>query len=79
MNEKLQQIQDTMALDGYVLEVTESGDARIATITAGEGICGDCLVPKVVMTNLLAKALEVPAEQIELHYPVDLEEPHLVG
>ena len=79
MNEKLQQIQDTMALDGYVLEVAESGDRRVATITAGEGICGDCLVPKVVMTNLLAKALEVPAEQIDLHYPVDLEEPHLVG
>lgn len=79
MNEKLQQIQDTMALDGYVLDVAEAGDLRVATITAGEGICGDCLVPKVVMTNLLAKALEVPAEQIELHYPVDLEDAHLVG
>ena len=79
MNEKLQQITDTMALDGYVLEVIESGDARIATITAGEGICGDCLVPKVVMTNLLAKALEVPAEQIELHYPADFEDAHPVG
>jgi hypothetical protein len=79
MNEKLQQIADTMALDGYALEVTEAGEMRVATITAGEGICGDCLVPKVVMTNLLAKALEVPADRIELHYPADLEEAHLVG
>lgn len=78
MTDQLQQLQQTMALDGYALEVAEEGDRRVATITAGEGVCGDCLVPKVVMTNLLAKALAVDPDRIDLHYPVDLEEPHLV-
>lgn len=67
----LQQIQETMALDGYALEVTEVGERRLATVTAGEGICDDCLVPKVVMTNLLAKALEVDPAAIDLRYPAD--------
>jgi len=74
----LQQIQETMALDGYALEVAEDGDRRIATVTAGEGICDDCLVPKVVMTNLLAKALDVAPDRIDLHYPVDLDKTQLV-
>jgi len=79
MSERLQQIKDTMALDGYALEVVESGDRRVATITAGEGICGDCLVPKVVMTSLIASALGVAPDLIDVRYPAELEDAPLVG
>lgn len=79
MNEKLQQIQDTMALDGYTLTVGEDGGMHVATIVANDGICDDCLVPKKVMTVLLSKALDVAPETIALNYPADYQETHPVS
>lgn len=77
MTARLRQIADTMALDGYTLVVEPSGRDYVATVTAHDGVCGDCLVPKPVMTNLLATALEVGAERIDVRYPADLEESRL--
>lgn len=71
MTTTLDDLQKMLSVDGYVLSV-ETDDARTnAVITAGEGVCSDCLVPKVVMTGMLAKALDVPAETISLEYPDD--------
>jgi len=65
----LEELETMLSLDGYFLSV-ETADGRTkAVITAGEGICDDCLVPAAVMTGLLAQALDVPAEQITLQYP----------
>ncbi|GAA3214850.1 hypothetical protein [Microbacterium terregens] len=65
----LDELQTMLSVDGYSLSVETADGKTKAVITAGEGICEDCLVPKVVMTGLLAQALDVPAEQITLEYP----------
>lgn len=65
----LEELQQMLSVDGYSLSVDSSEGKTAAVITAGEGICGDCLVPKVVLTGMLAQALNVPAEQITLEYP----------
>jgi len=65
----LEDLQTMLSVDGYSLSVESADGKTTAVITAGEGICEDCLVPKVVMTGLLAQALEVPADQITLEYP----------
>jgi hypothetical protein len=65
----LDELQTMLSVDGYSLSVSTTDGKTKAVITAGEGICEDCLVPKVVMTGLLAQALDVPAEQITLEYP----------
>jgi len=65
----LEDLQTMLSVDGYSLSVDTADGKTKAVITAGEGICEDCLVPKVVMTGLLAQALEIPADQITLEYP----------
>ncbi|MCR2765053.1 hypothetical protein NQ152_16235 [Microbacterium sp. zg.B48] len=65
----LDELQTMLSVDGYSLSVETADGKTKAVISAGEGICEDCLVPKVVMTGLLAQALDVPAEQITLEYP----------
>lgn len=65
----LDELQTMLSVDGYSLSVETTDGKTKAVITAGEGICEDCLVPKVVMTGLLSQALDVPAEQITLEYP----------
>jgi hypothetical protein len=65
----LEELETMLAVDGYTLSVETADGKTKAVISAGEGICEDCLVPEVVMTGLLAQAMQVPAEQITLHYP----------
>ncbi|KRA24315.1 hypothetical protein ASD65_07670 [Microbacterium sp. Root61] len=65
----LEELQTMLSVDGYSLAVDTTAGKTSAVITAGEGVCGDCLVPKVVLTGMLAQALNVPAEQITLEYP----------
>ena len=69
MTTTLDDLQKMLSVDGYTLSVATEDGKTNAVITAGEGICGDCLVPKVVLTGMLAQALDVPAEQISLEYP----------
>ena len=70
MSATIEDIQTMLAADGYAMEVerTESG-ARVV-VTAGEGICDDCLVPKNVMAGILAPVLGVDRDGIDLVYPV---------
>lgn len=65
----LGELETMLSLDGYSLSVQTADGRTKAVISAGEGIYEDCLVPEVVMTGLLAQALNVPAEQITLQYP----------
>ena len=71
MTTTLDDLQKMLSVDGYTLSVETDQDRTNAVITAGEGVCSDCLVPKVVMTGMLAKALDVPAETISLEYSGD--------
>ena len=54
MTTTLDDLQKMLSVDGYVLSVETGQDRTNAVITAGEGICSDCLVPKVVLTGMLA-------------------------
>lgn len=65
----LEELQTMLSVDGYALSVDTADGKTKAVITAGEGICGDCLVPKPVLTGLLSQALDVPAEEISVTYP----------
>ena len=65
-------LRSTLAADGYELEVAEEEDRVRVTIIATEQACADCLVPKDLMTSILAQTLDVPADTIDLTYPRDL-------
>ena len=69
MTTTLANLQEMLAVDGYTLTVTRDGATADAVITAADGICDDCLVPKKVMAGLLSKALEIDREGITLTYP----------
>jgi len=73
MNMALEDLQSTLATDGYALEVVRATDSAIVTVRAGEGVCDDCLVPKSIMTAMLAPALGLQESDIVLRYPEDLE------
>ncbi|MBB4931207.1 hypothetical protein F4561_002027 [Lipingzhangella halophila] len=67
--EKIEQFRRTLAQDGYHLAVAESPGSVVVTITADPESCNDCLAPKAVLRGMLAPALGVPPEDIELRYP----------
>ena len=75
ITERLLPISTALAADGYELAVVGPDGGRItARITATADACPDCLVPKQVMTSLLAQALgkDGPtADEIDLLYPVE--------
>lgn len=65
----LEDLQTMLSVDGYSLAVDTADGKTKAVITAGEGVCGDCLVPKPVLAGLLSQALDVPADTIAIEYP----------
>jgi hypothetical protein len=67
--ERLQALQESLAADGYRLDLHQQGDRIGAVITAGEGTCADCLVPKDLMRAILGQALGVDGQTIDLSYP----------
>ena len=69
MTEALTQLQQTLALDGYTMTVQVADDRAAVEVSAADGICGDCLVPKPVMQGMLEPLLGLPATQISLLYP----------
>jgi hypothetical protein len=68
---QLEQMRSTLALDGYQLNVTETGAGFDVRIIAGPESCADCLVPKPIMISMLQPVLGVDAEAIRLSYPTD--------
>jgi hypothetical protein len=68
-------IRSTLAADGYELDVAEDGARIQVTITATDQACSDCLVPKDLMRGILAQALGVPQDSIDLTYPLDIAAP----
>jgi len=60
--------------DGYDVELTdyEPGELKL-NVVAGPEACEDCLVPKNVLSNIIASTLpaELAATRITLTYPSD--------
>lgn len=69
MADALKELQDTLAVDGYSLVVDVAGDRAVARLSAADGVCDDCLVPKPVMKSFLSSALALPDSRIDLVYP----------
>ncbi|MBO0869735.1 MAG: hypothetical protein J2P15_14335 [Micromonosporaceae bacterium] len=68
---KLDTVRETLAADGYLLDVREA-DGRVAVaISATPDACEDCLVPKPLMADILRDALGVDTDAIDLTYPND--------
>lgn len=68
----LDKIRKSLAAEDYELRVTVRDDGAAVAIAAGPEACADCLVPKDLMRAMLAPALGVPAETIELAYPAEV-------
>jgi hypothetical protein len=67
----LDKIRQSLAAEDYELAVTvHDGTAHVA-IAAGPSACAECLVPKDLMRAMLAPALGVQPEHIELVYPAE--------
>jgi hypothetical protein len=64
-------LASSLAVDGYRMEIAETGARLRVTIVATPHACPDCLVPKELMRGLLGQALGVPADAIDLAYPRD--------
>jgi hypothetical protein len=65
-------IEQTLAADGYTLEVSRHDAAAVTCrITAGPDACQECLAPKPIMARLIADALSLPADSVTLVYPSD--------
>jgi hypothetical protein len=65
----LQTLRAALEADGYLLDVSETGERLEARVSAGPGACEDCLVPKPVMRAMMQQALGVPEQSIDLWYP----------
>jgi hypothetical protein len=69
----LEDLRQTLAADGYILNIEESAGGRLeARIRAEDGICGDCLVPKNLMATMIANATGTTADAIDITYPTEI-------
>ncbi|WP_413542820.1 hypothetical protein [Citricoccus nitrophenolicus] len=68
----LEDLRQTLAADGYILSIDESGERMDARISAEDGVCGDCLVPKNLMTLMISNATGTQADAIDLTYPTEI-------
>lgn len=67
----LEPVVQTLAADGYEVDLTiDSGSVRFQ-ITAGHGACEDCLSPPAVLTPIIRRLLQEAGytEQLQLIYP----------
>ncbi|NLC10654.1 MAG: hypothetical protein GX767_00185 [Firmicutes bacterium] len=75
LEKALKSIRETLSYDGYdlVFEEKEGGILDIR-IVAGPDACAECLLPKEVLREIIAKELTekgVPFKSIELTLPVE--------
>src|SRR5699024_11517031 len=54
----LEDLQSSLAADGYEMQIEQSGEKARVSISAADGICGDCLVPKPLMLGMLERSEE---------------------
>ncbi|MGX1668023.1 hypothetical protein [Streptomyces sp. NPDC055400] len=65
-------VSATLEADGFHLDARSAPDGTLmVTVTADAGTCGDCLVPKDVLRQILRRALDLPDLAIDLTYPSD--------
>ena len=70
----LEDLRQTLAADGYILTIAEAGDRLAARISAEDGVCGDCLVPKKLMAVMISNATGTAADSIDVTYPTEIDD-----
>ncbi|HVT69118.1 MAG TPA: hypothetical protein VHF26_15310 [Trebonia sp.] len=70
--EKMTDIANMLAADGYNLAVEEKGPRVALTVSPGPDACEDCLVPKDVFRGIASNQLGIEGELIDITYPADL-------
>lgn len=70
--EKMADIANMLAADGYNLAVEEQGPRVALTVSPGPDACEDCLVPKDVFRGIASNQLGIEGELIDITYPADL-------
>jgi len=69
---QLDALRGSLEADDYHLSLEIEGDAASAVISAGPDACAECLVPKDLMRRMLSPMIGVPADAIEMTYPVEV-------
>jgi hypothetical protein len=59
----------SLEADGYHMSIDEAGSRISVVISASPEACADCLVPKDFMRGILANALGVAGDSIDITYP----------
>lgn len=62
-------LRAALELDGYAVEVTQTGERVTVLIAVGRHACADCLAPEPVLKGIAADLLGVAQERIDLTYP----------
>ena len=69
----LEPLRSSLGADGYRMEAREEGGRISVRISASDGACADCLVPKNIMRGILGQVLGVAEDVIDLTYPEEAE------
>ena len=73
--EILADLRDTLALDGYLLDVTPAEPGINIVVSAQPEACAECLVPVDVFRGIVSSYLEkggIVGENIEVTYPAEI-------
>jgi len=79
MSTTIEDVQDMLAADGYAMRIERTDAGAHVAVTADDGVCDDCLVPKNVLAGILAPALSLDPDLIELVYPGEASAPRVAG
>jgi hypothetical protein len=69
--ERTEALASSLRADGYDLAIDSLGDRIAVVVSATPQACEDCLVPKDLMRGILAQALSVAGDMIDITYPRD--------
>lgn len=78
VRERLEHVEQMLQADGYRMLVAVAPEEIAVRIEATSDACADCLIPRQLMTDIIADALRRPDEPgdvgaIRLSYPTDPE------
>ena len=67
----LRKIRQSLQAEDYELRVTMRADRAEVAVEAGPSACAECLVSKDLMRAMLAPALGMGPDMIDLTYPAE--------
>ena len=71
LERSLDVIRAAFHADGYEMTVERLGPDLAVRVQAGEGACDECLIPKHLVRDMVAKATGYDSAMITVEYPTD--------